>query len=365
MTTLNFKEIYTSLKNYCISRQTKITDFNDGSIISTIFEAVSRAVERIYIDIRIGFTNLLKSIPYNLFQIKQKEGTKASARVKFSRSVAIDVTSVIPVGTLVSAGDLIFETTEPATINSGEMDSNIIGVIAKEIGAKYNVAATAINTIASEVSSDVVLVVNENKATGGTNAESENEMLERFKMYINGLQGTNTYAFKAALLSSDSIRSISIDEHFPPDNSYNYTVYIDDGTGGMTEELKNEVHKIINGDENDIVNYPGCKVPGMNYRISAASVVPITITGKVTIYRTAHTQADIDIKEILQDTIDSLSINESVLLTTIVQKLKNIPYIKDVDISQLKINNAAANVNILINQIARFESSSFEYEDLT
>jgi hypothetical protein len=67
-------------------------------------------------------------------------------------------------------------------------------------------------------------------------------MLRRFKYYINGLQGSNRYGIMAGVLGVEGVRSVSIDEHFPPkSNIYNFTVYVDDGTGSLTENLKNTV----------------------------------------------------------------------------------------------------------------------------
>ena len=52
MTSFNYKDIYDKAKNYIIANQDKITDFNDGSVISTLIEAFARILERFYIDTR-------------------------------------------------------------------------------------------------------------------------------------------------------------------------------------------------------------------------------------------------------------------------------------------------------------------------
>ena len=110
---------------------------------------------------------------------------------------------------------------------SNEINSNEIPVQATEIGIPYNVAANTITSLDSLLPADIVSVNNPNKCTGGTNTETETELLARFKQYINGLQGTNTYGLKSKVLGLPGVRSVSVDEHFPMlDNFYNSSDFI-------------------------------------------------------------------------------------------------------------------------------------------
>ena len=359
MNSRSYSDLLSEMKNYMIANQSKITDFNDGSVIMTIFESVARVIERAYIDTRNGYTNNLRAIPYAVFDFEKKEGSKATVSLIFSRSSTGTNSVTIPTGTRVSDGTYYFVTTESGTIEAGDTDSGNIAAEAEEVGLSYNVSANTITTIESSVAAEIVSVTNPTKATGGADEETDTEMLSRFKTYINGLQGTNEYGLKAGLLAVDGVRSVGIEEHFPPeDDTINVTAYIDDGTGNLTDDLKEEVEDVINGDGTS--TNQGLRACGVNVEVKAATQVEIAISVTCTIYRTEDAVAQADILEALQDEIDSLGINENVVLTSLILRLRRISYIKDV--SDLLVNGSAENVTIAVNQIARFSSASITLE---
>lgn len=353
MVTRTYSELLESMKNNAISISEEITDFNAGSNIMTIFESVARPMEQGYVDTRTGYANNLREIPFALFDFERKNGQKASVDVVFSRNSAVDYVSTIPSGTRVSNGSLVFITTELGTIASGETTSNAISAVAENIGLEYNVAANTVTTIESNLSAEIIGVDNPYKAIGGTNAETDTEMLRRFKLYINGLQGNNKYGIMAGVLGVEGVRSVGIDEHFPPkSNIYNFTVYVDDGTGRLTENLRDKVVELING--NDTETSPGLRAAGVQVDVQPASVIDISVSLTATIYRVDANRIQDDITVKLQNYINSLGINEDVVLSSIIVLLKQITGITD--ISGVEINDAADNVRIGINQIARFNS---------
>lgn len=362
MNTQSFIDIYNKMKALTIANQNKVTDFNKGSVISTIYEAVARIAEEIYIETRIGYTNNLKALAYSVFDFKKKEGVKATAKVVFKSAEAIATDTTIPINTKIASGDLVFVTTEVATILANQTQSNQVTVQAEETGSKYNVKANSITSIESIISSNVVEVTNPLKADGGVDEESESDMLIRFKDYISGLQGTNEYGIKAKLLAIEGVRSVNIKEHFPPDNSYNFSIYIDNGTGGLPDSLKNEILKVINGDEEDYANYPGLRVPGMNIRVASAIPVSVDVAVTCTVYRIDHSTADFEIEDAVQQEINNLTIGNDILISSLILRLRQITYIKDV--TEVKINNVAENLVLNPNQIAKFNSITIEYEDM-
>jgi len=357
MNVQSYEDIYKKATDIFIAGQNKITDLNKGSIASTNFEAFSRIVERLYIDCKAGYNTNLKAAAYTIFGFKRKEGQKATAIVKFSRTKERSLPSTIPIGTKVASGSYIFITTETGTIPADSLTSNDVTVQAEKIGLEYNVAANTINSIETIVPSDVVAVNNSLKASGGTNDETETEMLSRFKQYINGLQGTNSYGLESSILSIEGVRSAAVDEHFPPENNiYNATVYIDDGTGELTPELKSEIETVINGDDTSV--NPGKRAAGINVRILPATPVPIDIIGSCTIYRTEHSVASFDIENAIREEINSLGVNEDFVLTSLILRLRRISYVKDV-----AITSPLQNIKISKNQIARFNSANIELKD--
>lgn len=353
MNTKNYNELIDEMKASAIAGNSGITDFNEGSIIMTIFESVARPIEQGYIDTRNGYANNLRAIPYSIFDFQQKKGQKASVDVIFSRSSASDFVSIIPAGTRVSNGTLVFTTTEVANIQVGETNSNTVGATAENVGLEYNVAANTVTTIESNLSAEIVGVNNPYKATGGTDAETQTQMLRRFKYMINGLQGSNRYGIMAGVLALEGVRSVSIEEHFPPkSNIYNFTVYVDDGTGRLTNDLRNECLDLINGEDTE--TNPGLRAAGVNVDVQAAAIVYISVIVTATIYRAEEERVKNEITTKLQQYINGLGIHENVVLSSIVVLLKQITGITD--ISGLTLNGSTDNILIGVNQIARFES---------
>ena len=354
MDSKNYNTLLTEMKESAIAAGSGITDFNSGSNIMTVFEAVARPMEQAYIDTRNGYTNNLRAIPYSVFDFKQKPGQKATVDVKFTRNAALSSVSTIPSGTRVSNGSLVFVTTANAIIGVGETVSDSVGAIAENVGLEYNVKENTITTIESNLSAEIVSVNNPRQAVGGTDAETQTQMLRRFKYYINGLQGSNRYGIMAGVLGIEGVRSVSIEEYFGTlyQGIYNFTVYVDDGTGSLTPQLKNQIEDLINGDDTE--ENPGLRAAGTNAFVTSATAYPITIALTATIYRVEEARVRNDITVKLQEYINGLGIHENVVLSSIIVLLKQIPGITD--ISGLTVNGSTDNIVISVNQIARFGS---------
>ena len=357
MDSKNYNQLLSEMKDSAIANGSGITDFNDGSNTMTIFESVARPLEQGYIDTRNGYSNNLRAIPYSVFDFKQKEGHKATVTVVFTRATASLSESTISSGTKVSNGTLIFTTTAQTIIESGETVSNPVGAIAEEIGLQYNVAADTVTTIESSLPAEIVGVNNPSAATGGTDAETQTQMLRRFKAHINGLQGSNRYGIEAGVLSLEGVRSVGLEEHFPPKSDiYNFTIYVDDGTGGLDTTVKNQVLDLING--TDTEEQPGLRAAGINIDVQAAQPVYIQIKVTATIYRVEEARIRSDITMKLQEYINDLGIHENLVLSSVIVLLKQIPGITDISGLMFNIGSewVSDNINIGVNEIARFSN---------
>lgn len=354
----NYREIFETLRDITLAKQERITDFNQGSVISSLYEAIASVVENIYIEGRIGYDDMLKSVPRLIFGFTPKAGNKASAKVVFSRAKPIESRTVIPISTKIASGGYVFITTESGVIEPGATQSNQVSVQAEDIGLDYNVPANTITSLSSVVPLDVVEVTNPVKASGGTNAETDAEIEARFKLYINGLQGGNTYGIKSAALSVEGVRSVSVEEHFPPlNNIYGFTIYVDDGTGGMSKELQTAIEDKMNGDDTSV--NPGQRPAGVFCKVLSATPVPVAVDVTCYIYRVDRTKAESEIRLALEEEINGLGIAENVVLTSLILRLRRLGYVKDV-----KIATPKDNITITKSQIARFESANVILEEM-
>lgn len=362
-----YDEIFESLKANFLANQNKVTDFNNASIIKAFCEAVATEEARKYLETDIGYMLNLNSVPASVFEFKKKDGIRATGTVVFSRSSQKGFVTVIPSGTVVSGGAYKFITTAAITIKEGEKDSAPITILAEKEGADYNLSIGAINSIESSVSSDVIKVANDTKTAGGVDEETDSEMLTRFKLYINGLQGTSSYGLKNAVMSVTGVRSVNTIEHFSDDTTpYNVTVYAEDGTGNLAESIKKDIETVINGD-NTAVN-PGKRAPGINVEVKAPGIVSVDIKLTCYYYRVDTDVAKKAVEDNIRDYINSLIIGNDVILTSLIAEIRKLSYIKDVKIESLRSkddsieSDGLKNLVISGSQIARFGNCDLTLE---
>src|SRR4030043_334950 len=129
-----FTEIISDMITWMAANQSKLTDFNQGSIVRTFLETVALEIEQAYVRTRIGFGEELKNVPYYSFNFEKQASSKAAGVVNFGRSDTSTEIS-IPAGVLVSTRDGIqFVTTEDGVIEIGDTLSEDITIQAVKAG---------------------------------------------------------------------------------------------------------------------------------------------------------------------------------------------------------------------------------------
>jgi len=340
-----------------IARTDKITDYNPGSIAHTICDTIARIAERIYVAIRQGYNDNLRLIPYFFFGFTRNQGEYANGTVIFKRGNPLPTRTPIPISTKTSGMGKIFLTTETGFIEPGAVLSNEIKIKAVERGKSYNLSALAIDTIETLVSSDIAEVTNPYPITGGLDTESDAELDERFKIHVNGLSGTNDYAIIDAARNVNGIRSVSAKNHKPPlRNIYNMSIYVDDGTGSATPETLEAVKLAIEGDGTEL--HQGHLAPGVEVRVLPPQTVPVNFSAIVDVYRADLAEADAEIKRIIAEYVNSLTIGKAVIKSQILARITKLAYVKDV-----KIIAPVDNIEIGADQIARFNSAEIELRE--
>ena len=340
-----------------VALQDEITDFNPGSIIHTVLDTASRIAEREYVAIRQGYNENLSLVPFSVFKFRRKQGTKANGTAVFKRLKRLPARTIITSSTRIGGVGKEYITTEVGFIEAGELLSNPIKILAIENGAAFNLPSGIIDTIITALPSDVVEVTNDKAVTGGTDIESDAEFDDRFKTFFNGLSGTNIYAIKNAALELDAVRSVSVKNHKPPlKNVFNISVYIDDGSGGATEETIEAVRLAIEGDGTQ--QNQGHLAPGVNARVLPPQTVPVDFSIIVTVYRADITGAEAEVRRIVTEYVNSLTIGKSFIKSDIIARIRALPFSRDVDVV-----SPVENINIGSDQILRFGSAVIEIRE--
>lgn len=349
-----YNDIYASIKAWIIANQSRISDFNTGSVIASQIEAFSREMSILYSEARSGFSEVLTKMPFTIFNISKHTAQYATGQVTFGRvSTTGDVT--ITVGSQVAtAGGVIFETTAEGTMANG-VASVTVAVRASESGTTGNVPAGTVTTLVS-VASGVDSVLNSNPIGGGVNEESDAEYMSRFRTYLLGLAGSNQYGLISAALNNSSVRSASIVEHYPPKSGlYNLTLYLDDGYGSISQLIVDEVKAVIDGDGTEA--NPGLRAAGINVEYAAPTVVTIDVTGTVYFtYAVSASESKSIVDAAVLTFLNNHLIGEDVIRAQLQKTILDYPWVVDINIT-----DPAGNTAIGAGQIARAGTITLNY----
>lgn len=341
-----YQAIYDDIKAYIIAAQDRVTDFTAGSVIASEIEAFSREMALLYSDARAGFSEVLAKLAFSVFSISKNPSQFAIGTVTFSR-VVTTATVTLPLGTQVStSGGVLYETTETSSIAVG-VSSATVAIKAVESGKSGNVPAGTITILVSGLAG-VDSVVNQSNVGGGVDEETDAEYMARFKAFLLGLGKSNRWGIIYGALLNPALRSASLVEHFPPKNGlYNFTLYLDDGSGTVSQITIDEVAAVIDGD--GTVDSPGYRAAGINAEYLAPTSVPVNVTGTAVVsFAVDLEEAKNTLKSAILAHLNAKTIGEDVIRAQIQKVVLNYPWVLDLDITA-----PSANIAIGENQIAR------------
>ena len=353
-----YRDIYTSIKNYIIAHQNRVSDFNTGSVISSEIEAFSREMALVYSEARSGFSEVLTKMPFTIFNLSKHPSQKAIGTVTFSRVSTVGAIS-IPEGTQVStAGGVIYETTAAGSMANGVGSVNV-AVRALNVGTEGNVPAGTVTVFVSWISG-VDAVINYSSVGGGVNEETDSEYLSRFRAYLLGLPRSNIWGLISGALENPALRSASVVEHFPPRAGlYNLTLYLDDGQGTVSPTTIAEVKAHIDGD--GTAESPGYRAAGINVDYLAPSIVTVGVTGTVYFsYEVAADEAKYLVDAKVLEFLNAHIIGQDVIRAKLQKTILDFPWVLDLDLV-----TPAANTTISDGQIARSGTISLTYQQIS
>jgi uncharacterized phage protein gp47/JayE len=353
-----YRDIYEDCKAWIIAHQDRITDFSEGSVISSEIEAFARELALLYSEARSGFSEVLTKLPYSIFNLEKNSAQYAIGQETFSR-VDTTVAVTVAVGTqIATAGGVVYETTQEGVIAIGAT-SITLPIKALEKGKTGNVPAGTITILVSGITG-VDAVVNSANVGGGVDEETEVEYYSRFRAYLLGLARSNKYGIISGALLNESLRSASIVEHFPPKSGfYNFTLYLDDGSGTVSNTTIAQVKQVIDGD--GTAQFEGYRAVGINVDYLAPTSVPINVTGTVVAsYAIDLTEAKKIIDAAITAHLNGKIIGSDVRRADIQRVVLSYPWIID-----LNIETPVENITINDGQIARSGTINLVYEQRT
>jgi uncharacterized phage protein gp47/JayE len=292
----DFASIAASLINMMSATQNKVTDFNVGSIVRTMLEAIAAELDELYQQMLNGLLQAIPVAVYNSFTFPALIARPSSGVVQVL--IATQTTdTLIASGTLFTAASNgnTYASSGDVTILAGAT-SSLVPVVATVSGSASNLGATTAFTL-SPAPSGFVSASNPNAYINGTDDETAAAQLIRFNGYISTLQrGTNAaivYGAKTSTVTDsagnviEQVASAVVVEPYLTNTSLPISsiyCYIHNGVGSTSSALVAQTQAVINGytAADGVTLVPGWKSAGVVCTVAAATEQPITVTGNLT-----------------------------------------------------------------------------------
>lgn len=357
----NFDAITASLIASVSSGTVKTTDFNVGSVVRTMLEAVALTMEDLNINTWQGLLDAIETAVYKGFDFKRLQPTKASGVVRFISDTAVLSTVAIAQGTLVKVPGTTKEyvTTIAGQIDVGETETSI-RVEATVEGSESNTTPDSITELVAPLTG-VDSITNNAAFRSGRDLETPLERRDRFRRFIVSLarshrEGIEFAARSAVILDANGIVIESVTDVFvfelftvnPTAPAGYFDVFIFNGQGDTSVELVAEAQKIIDGFEDPTLGrVAGFRAAGDVASVKAAEEIIIDVDADIIISEGfSFAELEASIVDSIVVIFESSKIAQDFLVNDIICSIKAVSGVFDVI-----MNTPTANVEIAFNQV--------------
>lgn len=331
----HFDQIVASMLNWVASVQSKVTDFNIGSVLRTLLESIAMEIEELYYRMVSALEQEIPNSAYEAFGFPRLLATPATGLVTFGRSTVADQDYLIPVGTLVSTlSGVTFQTVAAVTLPTG-LTAIQASVLAVQPGSAGNVASNSI-VILNGATLGIETVTNPLATTGGTDQETDDARSNRFRLFIDALPRTTVGGLEGGALTAvvvdgngvekERVRQAKTVEPYLTGDGPRGVVdlYIDNGSGVASSALIAATQSVIDGSapgvEPLVVGY---RAAGVIVNVLSVTAVPVAITTTIAVepgFTVSAVQAEVQVA--ISVYITGLSIHDELdwerLLTVII-----------------------------------------------
>lgn len=291
----DFRSISAGMINWMKGATQKVTDFNLGSIVRTMIEAVAAELDELYINFFIGINEAIPVSVYNTFGFTALSATSGSTPLRFTNNGTPATTPItVPAGTAatVTNGTIRYVTQADAVISIGQTYVETLAV-ADTPGFASNTPDSTIIVLATPVAG-IVSVTNANPVINGRDAETDQARIVRFQGYISTLARGTVAAIQygattAALVDpvsgnvTEFVASAKVLEPYLTDDTQPIALvqcYIHNGSSDTSDALVDQAQLVINGYVAVDGSYvPGWKAAGVPCTVIKATDVPVNVAG--------------------------------------------------------------------------------------
>lgn len=235
----SFNQIFSDGVEWVTARTDRLTDFNTGSALRTIFEAVGIQLEEFYFATKQNVLFAIETAIYDAFGFPLRPAQKASGYVTVTFSEPLADIYVMKKGTVFCTsgvyGYMYFESTEDVYAPVGSLAA-MVPVQCRTDGMSGNIPAGAITTMVAS-NSIIKRVSNETAFTSGASVETGAERKRRFQHYIKTLSKATRDALIYGTLEVEGVAGAWCDDKYIGF----VKLYAHDANGDLPEGLKQKI----------------------------------------------------------------------------------------------------------------------------
>lgn len=318
----------------------QINDFSDGSVILTLYEAIATQIEALYV---LSWQNIKDGIEqsiYDAFGFSRRASQKAYGNLTINFNTYFQEDFTLSRGTQFGSSNpaytQVYETLDAYTIPSGTA-SAVIPIYCTELGTVGNVPANKIDTVLSYMG-NIQSVTNASAFQTGQDEEDLSSVKNRFRSYIASIGRATLTAIDYGIRQIPEVAGVYVDEEV----GY-IKVYCHDLNGDLSDDLKASVISAL-------VDYRPAGIPLDVFPI-VKRLFDLSLT--VTLNdKSQGTQSYQDyIEGIVTNYLNTKSVSQDLILSDIVQLVKNIDTQNIYDVSISSINDSVAGIQPIGNVV--------------
>lgn len=352
----DFASIAASCVNYLKSIQTTITDFRIGALARTIMEAFAMELEELYQQMFVGLREAIPTAIYTSFNFPKLPAVAASGNVRVTITAQASAIT-IPAGTIFtpSGAALTFTSQSDVTIAAGSTYADVY-VSCTTAGTTGNLTAASSFTLSPQPNG-FASASNTGAFSTGTDAETDAQQKARFISYVNSLQRGTVSAVKYGLSLAtvadangvviEQVTASNVVEPWLTDKTQpvGYVqAYIHNGVSGASAALLTRASQVIYGYYlSDGTAVPGYKAAGARVDIFAATVVPLNVTGLITV-SDGYVASDIQtaVQTAIGNYLTELNVGATAQFATLIQLAMDVTGVSNFALSAPTADSAAS-----------------------
>lgn len=306
-------DVFNNFVEWVLAKTDKISDFNVGSAIRTLSEAIAIQFEEFYFDMKQNILYAIENSIYYAFDFDLKVANPATGYVTVKFLSALPSPLTFPKGTIFCTsaqyGYIYYESTMEVTAPY-EAYSIMIPVQCKTNGTLGNVPAGAITTIIT-TNPIIESVTNPVTFTDGIDDETQAERKKRFQTYIKTLARGTADAITYGALEVEGVAGAIVDDRY-----IGYVkLYVHDSDGELPAELKAAVLSNVND-----YRAAGIEVEVLNV---IKKLVDLTLTIVISNDYSEETYYAM-LQTLITTTLNDYSVSESFYMADLIHAIKNV-----------------------------------------